>query len=500
MKKFFAVLCVLLTVAFCAFGCKGKVQEEGYYRMLASHIAPTSAVKTDLFGYTFEGFLDQDYILVSETKEEKTLYGVIDAEANKLLFSPLYADVEMSGDFFLLTPGSDNIGYRVASQKGTIISETSEKPEIADVGQGYVSVASGNRSIVYDSDGEEALSANLMSADYEYSACGNFMIARDSMKGNYQVFNLHTGEVKLSLFPSANTLISLYYAGGNDFIAIYDVESSYDEKYDIIMQMSENNLLYMKQTVYRMTIGVESTHILPIKGYVASLTNKYTLGKTESDRERYPLKDGYFTMGLYNLTDKTADGSIRYVVADASLNVLEELPDGIRPDTNTSDGYFISGLQTATVRLYNDKLENVMTLSDGPYHSASLSDGTVVVSKLYNGMALYAAYDTNGAMLIDYKYSYLSDFISGKAIGVRDKKSYLVGRDGSEVYLSDDPLPYWWDGYYERTENGRIGLNSYNGTVLTPASYESVENYTRNGDTVYVAMKIGNAVDVYKLQ
>lgn len=500
MKKLFAILCALIALTLIAFGCKDKPQEtEGYYRLFASHIAPTSAEKTDLFGYTFESFLSRGYVLISTTQEDNTLYGVVDAEENTLLFEPIYADVKMVGDFFLLSPGSDNGGYRVASRKGTILSNTPEEPVIEDIGQGYVSVATGSRSIVYDANGAEALASNLMNADYEYTACGNFMIACDSVKGNYQVFNLHTGEVKLSLYPAAGTTISLYYAGGNDFIAIYDVESDSEGNYDYTMQFGDGSTAHLKQTIYRMTIGVESNHILPIGSFVASLTSRYSFGKTEADREIYPLQDGYFTMGIYNVTDKVADGSIRYVVTDASLNVLAELPDGIRPDTFATDGYFLSGLQSSSVRLYNEKLENVLTFSDGPYHSAVLSDGVIVLCKLINGTPLYSAVDTNGSTLINYKYSYLSAFISGKAIGVRDRKSYLVGKDGSEVYLADNAYPYYWDGYYERTENGRIGLNSYNGTLLIPASYEAVESYTRSGDTVYVAMKIGNAVDVYKL-
>ena len=501
MKKFLAVLCVLATLALGAFGCKEAAQEDqGYYRLFASHIAPNYSEKTDLFGYSYYDFLDRDFVEICTVKDEKTLYGVVDTASRKLLFAPEYADVEMIGDFFLLHPGSDEDDYRVAATDGTVIYESPELPTVYDVGQGYVCVTTSTRSIVYDSKGEEALPSSLMGADYIYTACDNFMIARNSIRGEYMIFNLHTGELKLTLFPPESTVLSVYYAGGNDFIVVYDKETSYDADYDILLAMGSDYSVYLKQTVYRMTVGVETPHIVPVKGYIASLTSRYAFGMTELVRETYPIRDGYFTMGLYNVTDRSADGSIRYVLTDASLNVVAELPDGIRPDTNTVDGYFLSGLQSANVRLFNDRLENVLTLSDGPYHAAVLSDDAIILSKVTDGISLYGAVRTDGTELIEMKYSYLSEFISGKAIGVRDRKSYLVGKDGSETYLSDDPLPYWWDGYYEYRENGRIGLRSYNGTVLTPASYESVDNCTRYGDTVYVAMKIGDAVDVYRLQ
>ena len=499
MKKFCLILCLLSCLALCAVGCETTARDDSYYRLFASHISPSHSVKTDLFGYDFEDFLERDYILVSETKEDKTLYGVVNGATNRLLFAPLYVDVEMIGDFFLLSPDEGGGDYRVTASDGTIIAEEQMKPTISDVGQGYVCVTTTSASTVYNSKGAEALPTSFLDENYVYTACGNFMMAMDSVKGDYQVFDLRTGESKLTLFPPTNTVLSVHYAGGNDFIVIYDTETSNEDNYDVVLQMGGGSLIYLKQTIRRLTVGMSMPRTVTFPGYVASVSSKTSFGKTERMREQYPVKDGYLTVGLYNVTGKDADGSIRYVLTDDSLNVVAELPDGIRPDTNTVDGYFLSGMQTANVQLFNDKLESILTLSEGPYHSALLSDGVIVVSKVNNGASLYAAYDTKGNLLIDYKYSYLSEFISGKSIGVRDKKSYLVGKDGSETLISDDPLPYWWDGYYERTENGRIGLTSYNGTVLTPASYESVEDVSRYGDTVYVALRIGNAVEVFKL-
>ena len=425
----------------------------------------------------------------------------MDANENKLLFPPENGEVELIGGFFLLSPGSDAGEYRVASSNGTILFSAPERPEVADVGQGYVSVASGNKSIVYNADGEEALPLSSLDENWVYAACDNFMLAANALRGFYQIFNLHTGEMKWALYPEESTVISVYYAGGNDFIIVYDKEVAYDQDYDVRLQISEGDSLYMKQTVSRITIGVDTPRSVSVNGYIASLTNKYAFGKTEKDRQAYLLNDGYFTMGIYNVTDKVADGTIRYVVTDQVLNVLTELPDGIRPDSgSTTDGYFLSGLQSPNVRLFNDRLESILTFSDGPYHSAFLSEDVIILSKLSNGAVVYTAFDREGGTILDHNYSYLSEFISGKAIGVREGESYLVGKDGKEEYLSEDPLPNWWDGYYEYREGDRVGLRSYNGTTLTPADYETVDNYTRHGDTVYVAMKIGNAVDVYKLQ
>jgi len=499
MKKYLLIPLVLLLVLTCTFGCKQTTTDNGYYYYFSSAIAPNTATAVDLSGYTFSEFLNRHCIAVSTTEGEATFYGVVNGDSGKVIITPTCDEVEMYGDFFLLNCSETNNNYQVKSLDGTLIFESQNRPEISDIGGGYVSITVGDVSSVYNSKGEEMIAGSLMNGDYEYSACSNFLIARSTKVGDCHIFNLHTGELKKSFYPKNETLFTVHYAGGNDFIVIYDYYIEEGGDYDILLREAGGSEVRLKQSISRFTIGVDTPHTIPFTGYIASVRSRYAFDMTQEERENYPLQEEYFSIGTYNVTNKTADGKVTYFVTDRRLNKLVEMPNGIRPDTKCTDGYFMSGLQSNKVMLFDSKLNPILTLPEERYYSATLSDGAIVATILSDKRAAYGAYDLEGNVIIEFKYSYLSAFISGKAIGVHDGKSYLVSKSGEEEYIGENKNPFYWDGYYVRTENERIGLTSYNKTTLTSATYDSVQDYKRFGDTVYVALQTENVTIVYKL-
>ncbi len=506
MKKaivFILLLTLLLTVSF---GCKKARTEESFYLSASSYKLPTSSEKADLHGYSYHALLQRGCIAVSATEGEETLYGVIDAGANRLLFPAVYGKVEMEGDFFILPPAesAEETIYRVAYLDGTFLTETTAEPTVRDIGGGYATVTTGAYMRIFHKSGSEILSENILGNGYECTACENFILARHTINGDYQVFNILTGESVLSFYPPSNCIMNVYYAGGNDFIAVYDYDSTEEEEHSVALLLSEGNLVYLRQTITRMTVGVPTPHALQCEEYVFSLKNKYSFGMTEEEREAYSIKPEYFTLGFYSRTaDGAADGTVLYALTDRDLKIKAELPNGIRPDNPVKDGYLISGKQASSVYLLDEHLKIVFSLTDANYQSVSYSDGMVVLAKIEDGRAKYGAFSTKGQLAIDFDYAYLSKFAGGKAAAVKAGKIYILDKEGRETYVAeteDVSAFYVWEGFYERPEYGRIGLSSYDGTSLVPANYATLEAVTRCGDAVYVAMRMENAVDVYILR
>jgi len=500
MKKIIAFIVLILGLSVAAASCKESTTGD-FYNETTSYVQPTTAQKADLMGYAYDQMLNRGLVRVSETTDDVTLYGVIDTNNAALVFTPQYSDVTMYGDFLLLSPPEGEATYTVAYLDGTVLKTLTQRPTVEDIGGGLVSLSDADYAYVFKKNGAELLTSHIFTSTYSFTCCGDYILAYDERSGAYFIFNALTGVLSHRLFPSTNETLSVHYAGGNDFIAVRGAMVTETDNYTVAVVQAEQTL-YMKQTVSRVTVGNKQEHIIPFDGFLCVLENKYSFGTTEEERETYPLQDGYFTTGVYVAENKVSRGDIQYAIADKNLTALTNMPQGIRPDRSAVDGYVLSGNQTTAIYVFDEKLAPLLTLSDRVYESVRYSDGAITAAYIDSETkrVLYGAFDLEGNLLIEFKYSYISEFLSGKAVAVREGKAYVIDKAGNETYVGENALPYYWYGFYEMTENTRIGIASFDGTTLIPASYRDLAGVTRQGEKVYVALRIGNVVDLYILK
>ena len=504
MRKVVAAIIALFLLALLCVSCKDTPEApSGYYKETQSLVAPTSAAKVELAGYSFVSFLDGGLVKVERKESDVTLYGVIDVASGDLLFDVRYTDIAVSGDFFLLTPASGSEKCSIAYRDGTILRETDEAPSaIHDIGDGRVSVTERAHSYVLEKSGNEPMRSSFLPVDCIFSSCGNYILAFDNASGTYFVFDARTGQSVLVLSTPASSAMYVYYVGGDEFITITDTDVDSLDDYTIALTLTEDITYFIKQTVRSYTIGTKVPRTIETGEYIHELATPYALNYSRAEREAYPLREGYFALASYvRDADKHSDGQLRFAVTDRTLLPLtDRLPEGISPLRTAVDGRVVSGVESNTIYVFDEELRTLRAFTDAHYESVGYNDGVIVATKqLESGQFRYGAMDLEGNLIAEFKYTYMSRFMSGKAVAVRGGQAYLIDKSGNETYLSDERYPAHWDGYYAVMTDGRISLVSYAGDALTLSAYQSIRDVKREGSTLYVALDVGEGVtEVYR--
>lgn len=498
MKKIIPALLALTLILFSSFACS-KTKAGGFYRERSSlRYAESASLFTPREG-SFDQVLGLDLASVYKNEEGKKNFGMARISTGELLIPFRYLSLTASGDFILAeTTLEEDALFVVYYKDGTKIYESDDPLTVQDVGDGIARITDNGYVLAFDKTGRDVLSSTSLGEDYELSSCENFILAKNGKTGTYLIFNAKTGEIVSSFFASESAEPFVCYAGGNDFIAIYNEKVSAGHPYKAAVQ-GEGETVFYDQKIYRVTIGVSSSRELAVDRFIYKLSNRYDFGLTSADREEYPLKGGYFAESDYKTENKIATGEIEYRITNASLSSLSLLPSGVSPTQSATDGY-IAASNSSFLYLFDSDLKELLKKPNENFQSVKLSDEAIVLSKIENGKLTYGAIDLSGKEILPFSYSYLSEFRNGKAVGVKDKKAYLVSKDGSERYVSDETFPYYWDGFCIVTQGGRTGAIDYNGENLVPYAYDGIAAAVRFGDTVYLSMKIGEVIDLFILE
>ena len=499
LKKAFLVLCALVLVAVCAVSCKKtKSIEECYLSVPARH-ALHSSVKLSLNGASFHSFLNRGLIKVSDQKDGNPVYGVMN-DAGETILPTEYTSLYSLGDFLVAEGGEVVSRHYVFSLKGTLLYTSDDAVEVKDVGDGYFAVSDGENCSIYNQKGENVLPGTRLDATYAYSACGDFILAKSATKGTTFVFHALTSNILFSFFDNETTKHLVAYVGGNDFIVVKSEETNSSD-YDVALTRGgESGVVYYKQTVRRYTSGVATPTTLEIDRFIVQVTNKYTVGLTEQDRENFALKSGYQGVGYYVTDGKSATGALSYYIGDSGLKQVRALPEGVSPWMTFIDGTAVASSSSGAIVFFNQNGEVTGKIEDAVYQNVVFSGEVVTASKMTeSGVVRLGAFDKKGNLVLPFEYSYISSFVGDKAVASKGGKAYLVTASGAETYIGDYSMPHYFDGFYQVQSGSFVGANSFDGVALIAPSYQSFEDVRRYGDSVYVALSIGSVTDVYRL-
>ncbi len=497
-KKVLLVLCALVMVALCAVSCKKKQEPTVFYTSVSPRQALTASTKISLKGYAFESFLDGGLIKVSETRGDVKYYGALN-DAGETVLPVSYTMLSSSGSFIVAEGGDEVSRHYVFSQKGALLLTSDNMVEATDVGGGYFSVQDNNSACLYNAKGEDVLPGAGLDETYAFSVCGNFALAVSRTKGIVFVFHVLTSNVVLSFFDNDTTKYSVAYVGGNDFIVIKnDVVTASD--YDLALDRGTEGTVYYKQTVSRYTVGVSSPVTLSPGRFLVQVANRYSVGVTEEMRAGFSLKEKYNAVSYYKAEGKRATGALAYYIADNSLAEQKSMPDGVSLLFTPINGIAATLSSSGAIVFLSDSAEVVGKIDDAVYQDIVFSGDVVTASKVVeSGMARRGGYDKNGNLVIPFEYSYISAFVGGKAIATKNGEGYVITTSGAETYIGEYSFPHYFDGFYPSTAEGFVGVMSLDGVSLVSPAYQGFDAVRRYGNAVYVALYIGEVVDVYRL-
>ena len=497
VKMLFFVLIVI--VLLCSlFSCKKGSEDVEYYSSRAARQAPTSAVRVDLGEYDYSAFLDHGLIRVSLGEEDDLKYGVMNA-SGALILPAQYHSISVSGEFIVAEGGLEDSRIYVTDLAGHVIYSSENRVEVEDVGDGYLSIKEGNYSYLYHKTFGDILGASFDDT-YDYLACGKYVVARSIKRGNSHIFRGESGDLVRSFIGTSISSFDLYYVGGEDFLVIENVAVSQSDNYTYVRKQSEGNT-YIRQTVYKYSVGGSSMRTIVTDKVISTLFGKYSFGLSEEARASLSLKEEYLVLRYYVTEGKAADGTVAYCLTDTSLKEVAALPEGLNPTLTMTEGKAVVSSPSGTIYLVDASLRTLQTIDDAVYQSANYSGGIVTASKVTSdGSRKIGGFDGTGKAVIPFEYNYVSEFIGGKAVAVKQGRAYLLDTAGNASYIADQDFPYYWDGFYESAENGLLGLISFNGTELLPRRYALLADVRRYGDTVFVALTPSEGkTEVYRL-
>lgn len=133
--------------------------------------------------------------------------------------------------------------------------------------------------------------------------------------------------------------------------------------------------------------------------------------------------------------------------AQAGFSESYDLPEGILKVDE--DGSFIYCHDELNMLYIYDKELNPITQGEYNYSTNKFKDGVLLVSKTFsdeNGSyALYGFIDIYGNIAVDAAYSFLSEPVSGKIVGILNEKTYLINTRGEMINCFGGVYGYFGD-------------------------------------------------------
>lgn len=502
-KRVLLILIVLILCVTVAVSCKKKEEQEtplSFYRSASPRQALTTSVQVSLQGYSFDSFLEGGKIKVAEIDENNsanTLYGVISGRG-EIILPVKYTSLKSVGSFFLAEGGEEISRHYVFSEDGRELYVSDEAIGVIDVGEGYFSVSTATASYLLNENGENVLPGTHMEPSCRYSVCGEYVLAKNEAKKETFIFHAKTSNVLLSFFDSDAKTHLVVYVGGKEFIDVFSERLESSEGADVEINR-DSGVYYYKQTIRRYNAENGASVLLTPGRFIVRIDNRYTLSDV-SGRESFLLEEGYNAVAYYAIEGRKASGSLNYYIADASLSVLKDLPEDVSARLNFVNGLAAAVNGSGSILLLDDKADVKLKIDDAVYQDVVFSGEVVTASKVMeNGTVRRGAFDLSGKVVVPFEYSYISEFVGGKAVATKAGVAYLLSSGGEAVYIGDYTMPHYFEGFYQTTSGDMVGAASFDGKTLIPPVYFAVTEYARDGNTVYVALSVDSVTDVYRL-
>ena len=535
-KTLFCALLIICLFAFCACSnLNGSIverysMEAGKKVFMSEKNTPnyTEAVSISLpEGHEFLRTVNGETFIV---RNADNLLGATDKEGN-VLIECAYEELTVSGNFLCckyvdyekeltddeIMYGTDsNVVNVIYYVDGTRLLDVMGSVAFEAVNDDYCALYYDSYSQIFDKNGVYYFNDKTrVSSRFRYSMCNGLLFGHDSQRGDWFIWQLSITEGKnglpegqsfiMSFYTAdANTIYSVAYLGNGKFAVVESKNNPSDYDYYEVSEaneFSDQKYYYFKQScvIFDPVRGSQQSVSLeyPIFGFI----NKYSPDLTVEQRKALNVNEGYSAVSVPVLGEDKRRVSNVYYVVDDSLNFVIRYPTNMSPTAmKFKDGYGFSGEATDNyaAALYYVNCEPVWLLSDAKYFGQTFNYGRYVLAKVTENGLYYGVLDSNGDVVVDFVYDYISPFSETCAIANVDDKYYRISISGEAELLDDcfdDRLPLYF-AVYAYLNGDLIGIKNFNGDVLIDAKYKSI-SYLGSSDKLYVVLSDGENSTLY---
>lgn len=469
-------------------------------------------------GVFFESCLYDDTYLVyapidSEKETEEYLYGMANSEG--LILPCEYNAVSKSGLFLNFSKVEESGGTtnEIRYIDGVLLLKISGSISIEAINDDYCTLYYDSYSQVFDKDGVYYFSDNTkMSSNFSYSYCDGRLFGQDTLLNDWFVWTLSkqvgsdsqpSGIALIDrFFTSDNEIKTVCYLGRDVYLVIESVESNKSNY--TYYEVKDGVERFVSQSAYTVNLSNGKVEDVELEYPILGVLNKYSPSMSYEQRASFNVKERYTAACVAVLGEDLKRVGLRYYVIDSDCNFVIRYPDGITPGAiSFIDGYGFTGMATAGYGsgLYYMNCDTIWINQEHEYFAPSFSYGRYVCAYVAESGSVYGAFDSEGNVVIDFEYSYISPFSQNNAIAQKGVY-YLIDLEGEIVKELED---YYEDvtphsfGLYIYKDNGYLGIKNFAGDILVKAENNSYVSVERRGGTIFACFEKEEASVLYRI-
>ncbi len=526
MKRKAVVLLTILIAAIALTSCvrsnplsdsytidKGRevfLSEEYFNYTIAEKIALPE-------GVFFESYLYDDTYLVyasNDSEKEAYLYGLANSEG--LVVPCEYNKVSKSGLFLNFTKIEES-GESINEIRyidGILLLKISGSISIKAINEDYCALYYDSYSQVFDKDGVYYFTdSTKMSSNFSYSYCDGRLFGQDTLLNDWFVWTLSKQEGGSSaptgialidtFFISNNEIKTVCYLGKDVYLVIESVESNKSEY--TYYEEREGSDRFVFQHAYTVNLSNGQVEEVELEYPILGVLNKYSPSMSYEQRETFNVSEGYTAVCIAVLGEDLKRVGLRYYVIDSDCNFVIRYPEGITPGAiSFIDGYGFTGMATASYGsgLYYMNCDVTWINQEHEYFDHSFNYGRYVCAYGTEKGSVYGAFDSEGNVVINFEYSYISPFSQDKAIAQKDDVYYLIDSEGEIIQNLEDfyeDITILSFGMYLYEDNGYLGIKNFAGNILVKAENNSYVSVEKHGSAIFACFEKNDASVLYKI-
>ena len=471
-------------------------------------------------GYHFSNRINENLYIaysresLSDYDEEEYVdkYGVFDKNGNTVVECK-YDRLSATGNFIFGNYYTEDIEYKsdIYYSNGNMILNTDYAIELQALSDDFCALYYGGYSQVFDKDGVYYFGTkNKMSGNIRYSICDDYLFGYDTALGDWFIWETyvsHSGDVPYGfvvlkrIFEGGNSLYSIAYLGGDKFLVVETTNANTDYDY---FEVINGTKYYVRQRTAIYDVTQDSLKFYESEYPILSVVNHYSPTLTLEQKKELNFKVGFSRVnaGLVNENGERDDS--RFFIIDDKGDFILRFPKNMNPSAmRFIDGYGFAGgaSEGISAALYYMNCDTMWMKNDREYYSQSFASGRYVLSCSIGGAMRYGVLNTDGEVVVDFDFAYISPFVNGFAIFRRPDGSVGIMNTEGEVekeinnFISISNTTVF--GVFAFEEDDKIGLKTFDGAEIIPAHYDSLTYIGKTDGKLVIVMKKGDSETLY---
>lgn len=530
MKKILLPILILMLI-LTLVGCKKPTEDKSSFYTVEMGRKVFVDEKTDIDlrkdstfnikeGYHFSKQInDELYVaysreILSDYDDEEYVdkYGVFDRNGNTVIECK-YDRLNVTGNFIFGNFYTDDIEYKsdIYYSNGNIILTTDYVIELQALSDDFCALYYNGYSQVFDKDGVYYFGTkNKMSGNIRYSICDDYLFGYDTALGDWFIWETYvslTGDVPYGfvvlkrIFEGGDSLYSLAYLGNDKFLVVetMNVGTGYD-----YFEVINGTKYYLKQRTSIYNVLDDSQKFYKSEYPILSVVNHYSPTLTLEQKKDLNFKIGFSRVNAGLVNEKGERDDSRFFIIDGKGDFVIRFPKNMNPSAmRFIDGYGFAGgaSEEFSAALYYMNCDTMWVKNDREYYSQSFASGRYVLSSSIGGAMRYGVLDTDGEVVVDFDYAYISPFVNGLAffrhhdgsVGVMNVDG-KVERTVNNFVSGSNTTAF---GVFEFEEDEKKGVKTFDGITVIPADYDSLVYIGKSDKKFVIVMRKGDSETLY---